>query len=194
MGNERTFGADPATYWREGERFGQRKDKMNVSSRTRECGRGPCVCSKQRLHVRRPRSLDAGLRRGPSQVVTRAVSPDMFVEESSSLSTFQDILLFVAAGAGLALGVAIPTFYNTSTDASEERGNNQPCFPCDGTGEMTCRFCLGKGVTTMTLGSGEVKEETCVNCSGKCKIVCTTCNGTGIQPRYLDRRVFADDD
>ncbi|QDZ20175.1 chloroplast protein SPA-like [Chloropicon primus] len=130
--------------------------------------------------------------RKESTVRTKAV--DMFVEEETTLNIFQTILLVFGGAAGIAAGIAVPTFYQTQSDASEERPNSQPCYPCDGTGETVCRFCNGTGETTMTLGSGETKVSTCVNCSGAGKIVCTTCNGTGIQPRYLDRRVFADDD
>jgi RecJ-like exonuclease len=119
---------------------------------------------------------------------------DIFVEESTDLTTFQNILLFLGGAGGIGLGVAVPYFYGETTTASEMRPNNTPCFVCDGTGVMPCRFCGGKGVTAMTLGSGEVVESTCVNCGGESSIVCTTCNGTGIQARYLDRREFADDD
>ncbi|GJP29239.1 hypothetical protein CLOM_g21247 [Closterium sp. NIES-68] len=44
------------------------------------------------------------------------------------------------------------------------------------------------------LGGGEREESECINCSGKGAITCTTCQGAGVQPRYLDRREFKDDD
>merc|ERR1711990_881236 len=125
---------------------------------------------------------------------TRTRVADIFVEENTGITTLQTVLLFMGGGAGLALGVAVPSFYTQASDASESRPNTQPCFVCEGTGVTVCRFCDGIGTTSMTMGSGEVKTTTCVNCSGESTIVCTTCNGTGIQPRYLDRRDFADDD
>ena len=124
--------------------------------------------------------------RRQSPVVARAV--DMFVEEETNLNIFQTILLVMGGAAGIAAGIAVPRFYQTQSDASEERPNTQPCFVCEGTGETMCRFCDGAGQTTMTLGSGETQTQECINCSGRASIVCTTCNGTGIQPRYLDRR------
>ena len=124
--------------------------------------------------------------RRQSPVVARAV--DMFVEEETTLNIFQTILLVMGGAAGIAAGIAVPRFYQTQSDASEERPNTQPCFVCEGTGETMCRFCDGAGQTTMTLGSGETQTQECINCSGRASIVCTTCNGTGIQPRYLDRR------
>eukprot|EP00850_Spirogloea_muscicola_P007002 SM000034S12756 [mRNA] locus=s34:507279:508227:- [translate_table: standard] len=70
----------------------------------------------------------------------------------------------------------------------ETRENDQPCFPCKGTGAQTCRFCLGKGSITVDLGDVEKETSTCVNCEGAGSITCTTCQGSGMQPRYLDRR------
>ena len=119
---------------------------------------------------------------------------DIFVEESTDLTTFQNALLFLGGAAGLALGVAVPNFYEETTRVSETRVNNTPCFVCDGTGAIPCRFCDDTGMTEMTLGSGEVERQRCVNCSGGANIICTTCNGSGIQSRFLERRDFADDD
>ena len=55
-------------------------------------------------------------------------------------------------------------------------------------------FCKGCGevqsFSTDNLGALEM----CPNCDGKGYVTCTTCNGTSIQPRYLDRREFQDDD
>ena len=142
-----------------------------------------------RRSVTSRRRVEGGQR---TSTLTRVA--DIFVEESTDLTTFQNILLFMGGAGGIALGVAVPYFYGETTTASELRPNNTPCFVCDGTGVMSCRFCGGTGSTSMTLGSGEVVESTCVNCGGESSIVCTTCNGTGIQARYLDRREFADDD
>lgn len=60
---------------------------------------------------------------------------------------------------------------------------------------QVCGFCKGSGqvesfATDSTLGTMEM----CLNCEGQGYTTCTTCNGTGIQPRYLDRREFQDDD
>ncbi|OAY73989.1 Protein disulfide-isomerase LQY1, chloroplastic, partial [Ananas comosus] len=93
--------------------------------------------------------------------------------------------------------------------AQAKRENTQPCFPCNGTGGAlkieleiyiafvfaeTCRLCTGKGSVTVVLGGGETEVSQCINCEGAGSLTCTTCQGTGIQPRYLDRREFKDDD
>ncbi|XP_073111495.1 protein SPA, chloroplastic isoform X1 [Elaeis guineensis] len=57
-----------------------------------------------------------------------------------------------------------------------------------------CRFCTGTGSVTVVLGGGETEVSRCINCEGAGTLTCTTCQGTGIQPRYLDRREFKDDD
>ncbi|CAK9203314.1 unnamed protein product [Sphagnum jensenii] len=107
----------------------------------------------------------------------------------------QDSLLAISVGvAGLALGIGIPIFYETQLKAAETRGNDQPCFPCRGTGSQTCRFCYGAGNITVELGAGEKEVSKCINCEGSGSLTCTTCQGTGIQPRYLDRREYKDDD
>jgi len=58
----------------------------------------------------------------------------------------------------------------------------------------TCRFCLGEGSINVELGGGEAEVSKCINCEGAGSLTCTTCQGTGIQPRYLDRREYKDDD
>ncbi|XP_028208236.1 protein disulfide-isomerase LQY1, chloroplastic-like isoform X2 [Glycine soja] len=75
-----------------------------------------------------------------------------------------------------------------------KRENTQPCFPCNGSGAQKCRFCLGNGNVTVELGGGEEEVSRCINCDGVGSLTCTTCQGSGIQPRYLDRREFKDDD
>ncbi|CAN1824443.1 Protein disulfide-isomerase LQY1, chloroplastic [Linum perenne] len=57
-----------------------------------------------------------------------------------------------------------------------------------------CRFCLGSGSVTVDLGGEEKEVSNCINCDGAGSLTCTTCQGSGIQPRYLDRREFKDDD
>lgn len=96
--------------------------------------------------------------------------------------------------AGIVVGIAVPVFYETQMKGAEGRENDQPCFPCAGSGFQTCRFCLGAGSISVELGGGEKEVSKCVNCEGAGSISCTTCQGTGVQPRYLDRREFKDDD
>eukprot|EP00243_Klebsormidium_subtile_P003711 TRINITY_DN17301_c0_g1_i1.p1 TRINITY_DN17301_c0_g1~~TRINITY_DN17301_c0_g1_i1.p1 ORF type:complete len:167 (+),score=14.17 TRINITY_DN17301_c0_g1_i1:249-749(+) len=99
-----------------------------------------------------------------------------------------------AAIAGLAAGIAIPVFYEIQVKGASSRENDQPCFPCKGTGSLLCRFCQGQGVIVVDLGMGSKEESQCINCEGNGSVTCTTCNGSGVQPRYLDRREFRDDD
>mmetsp|Transcript_16758 Transcript_16758/g.42921 ORF Transcript_16758/g.42921 Transcript_16758/m.42921 type:complete len:85 (+) Transcript_16758:107-361(+) len=82
----------------------------------------------------------------------------------------------------------------TQTDRSNERENDQACFVCAGTGSIDCRYCEGNGVVRVDLGNGTVEESTCIYCDGRGSITCTNCNGSGLQPRFLDRREFVDDD
>ncbi|KAG5381044.1 hypothetical protein IGI04_028886 [Brassica rapa subsp. trilocularis] len=57
-----------------------------------------------------------------------------------------------------------------------------------------CRLCVGSGNVTVELGGGEKEVSSCINCDGAGSLTCTTCQGSGVQPRYLDRREFKDDD
>mmetsp|Transcript_7894 Transcript_7894/g.22602 ORF Transcript_7894/g.22602 Transcript_7894/m.22602 type:complete len:166 (-) Transcript_7894:2149-2646(-) len=156
-------------------------------------GRGRGVASvKPVVGPQRP-VLRCGGRRAKRGGVTLTRAVDMFAEEETALNVFQTMLLFLGGAGGIAAGVAVPMFYQSASEASEKRPNSQVCFVCRGTAESMCRFCSGMGQTPMTLGSGETRMSICVNCSGAGKKVCTTCAGTGIQPRYLDRRVFAEE-
>ncbi|BBG94835.1 DnaJ/Hsp40 cysteine-rich domain superfamily protein, partial [Prunus dulcis] len=103
----------------------------------------------------------------------------------------------VAISVGLvsvAVGIGIPVFYETQIDSAAKRDNTQPCFPCSGTGAQKCRFCTGTGTVVVELGGDEKEVSNCINCDGVGSFTCTTCQGSGIQPRYLDRREFKDDD
>eukprot|EP00270_Netrium_digitus_P021392 TRINITY_DN913_c0_g1_i1.p1 TRINITY_DN913_c0_g1~~TRINITY_DN913_c0_g1_i1.p1 ORF type:complete len:174 (-),score=17.49 TRINITY_DN913_c0_g1_i1:282-803(-) len=123
------------------------------------------------------------VRERPRVVCPRAVDLD------------SDTLVAIGVGlAGVAVGIAIPVFYEIQVKGAEGRENDQPCFPCKGSGAQTCRFCLGTGNITVELGLGEKEVSKCINCEGGGSITCTTCQGSGIQPRYLDRREFKDDD
>ncbi|XP_076954887.1 protein disulfide-isomerase LQY1, chloroplastic-like [Bidens hawaiensis] len=107
----------------------------------------------------------------------------------------QNTVVAVAVGVvSVAVGIGIPIFYETQIDSAAKRENTQPCFPCNGTGAQSCRFCTGSGNVTVELGGGEKEVSKCINCDGAGALTCTTCQGSGIQPRYLDRREFKDDD
>ncbi|XP_078448313.1 dnaJ/Hsp40 cysteine-rich domain superfamily protein [Wolffia australiana] len=107
----------------------------------------------------------------------------------------QNTIIAISVGiASVAIGIGIPVFYESQIDSAAKRENTQPCFPCNGTGQQMCRFCNGTGLVTVALGGGETEVSRCINCDGVGTITCTTCQGTGIQPRYLDRREFKDDD
>ncbi|CAA0841184.1 Protein disulfide-isomerase LQY1- chloroplastic [Striga hermonthica] len=107
----------------------------------------------------------------------------------------QNTIVAITVGiASVALGIGIPVFYENQIDSAAKRDNTQPCFPCSGSGAQKCRFCLGTGNVTVELGGGEKEVSRCINCDGNGSLTCTTCQGSGIQPRYLDRREFKDDD
>ncbi|CAI9301896.1 unnamed protein product [Lactuca saligna] len=107
----------------------------------------------------------------------------------------QNTVVAVAVGVmSVAAGIGLPIFYESQIDNAAKRDNTQPCFPCSGTGSQSCRFCTGSGNVTVALGGGENEVSRCINCDGAGSLTCTTCQGSGIQPRYLDRREFKDDD
>merc|ERR1711977_113479 len=124
-------------------------------------------------------------------VVTRAT--DLFTEDPIG-SNLELIIVAVGTILGLGVGIGAPMFYTQKFKTADSTTNKQVCFSCSGSGSTDCRFCDGRGRTSMVLGSGEVEEQECINCSGKSYIACRRCNGTGIQPRFLDRREFVDDD
>ncbi|KAK6131283.1 hypothetical protein DH2020_034970 [Rehmannia glutinosa] len=91
----------------------------------------------------------------------------------------QNTIVAITVGVvSVAVGIGIPVFYETQIDSAVER----------------CRFCMGTGNVTVELGGDEKEVSRCINCDGNGSLTCTTCQGSGIQPRYLDRREFKDDD
>ncbi|KAK7280738.1 hypothetical protein RJT34_25805 [Clitoria ternatea] len=112
-----------------------------------------------------------------------------------ALELDQNTVIAISVGVvSVAVGIGIPVFYESQIDNAAKRENTQPCFPCNGSGAQKCRFCLGSGNVTVELGGGENEVSRCINCDGVGSLTCTTCQGSGIQPRYLDRREFKDDD
>ncbi|XP_065880494.1 protein SPA, chloroplastic [Euphorbia lathyris] len=107
----------------------------------------------------------------------------------------QNTIVAIAVGVvSVAIGIGVPVFYETQIDNAAKRDNTQPCFPCNGSGAQKCRFCTGTGSVTVELGADDKEVSRCINCDGAGSLTCTTCQGSGIQPRYLDRREFKDDD
>ncbi|XP_020094758.1 protein disulfide-isomerase LQY1, chloroplastic isoform X2 [Ananas comosus] len=126
---------------------------------------------------------------------SRRPTPPSSYPRVRALDLDQNTLVAISVGVvSVAVGIGIPVFYETQIDNAAKRENTQPCFPCNGTGAQTCRLCTGKGSVTVVLGGGETEVSQCINCEGAGSLTCTTCQGTGIQPRYLDRREFKDDD
>lgn len=107
----------------------------------------------------------------------------------------QNSIVAISVGlVSVAVGIGIPVFFETQIDNAAKRENTQPCFPCSGSGSQRCRFCMGTGSITVELGGDEKEVSRCINCDGVGSLTCTTCQGSGIQPRYLDRREYKDDD
>ncbi|KAM6544394.1 hypothetical protein CsatB_008841 [Cannabis sativa] len=126
-----------------------------------------------------------------------------------ALDLDQNTVVAISVGVvSVAVGIGVPIFYESQIDNAfliiaeiyetimlqAKRDNTQPCFPCSGSGAQKCRFCLGSGNVTVELGGDEKEVSRCINCDGAGSLTCTTCQGSGIQPRYLDRREFKDDD
>ncbi|KAK4390778.1 protein SPA, chloroplastic [Sesamum angolense] len=134
----------------------------------------------------------------------------------------QNTIVAITVGVvSVAVGIGIPVFYETQIDNASKRDNTQPCFPCNGSGARkyllfysvyaNCVLYLAalyKSIflvpvavftdimrqLTVELGGDEKEVSQCINCDGVGSLTCTTCQGSGIQPRYLDRREFKDDD
>eukprot|EP00250_Pteridium_aquilinum_P003897 c14163_g1_i1 orf=506-1030(-) len=150
----------------------------------------PSACTLRLASSFLPRT-PASLGLPARQCVSRHRSPTSI----RALEFDQDTIVAISVGlAGIALGIGVPVFYETQMKGAATRENDQPCFPCAGSGAQTCRFCLGAGNITVELGAGDKEVSKCVNCEGAGSMTCTTCQGSGIQPRYLDRREFKDDD
>ncbi|XP_062097810.1 protein SPA, chloroplastic [Humulus lupulus] len=112
-----------------------------------------------------------------------------------ALDLDQNTVVAISVGVvSVAVGIGVPIFYESQIDNAAKRENTQPCFPCSGSGAQKCRFCLGTGNVTVELGGDDKEVSRCINCDGAGSLTCTTCQGSGIQPRYLDRREFKDDD
>lgn len=119
----------------------------------------------------------------------RPASRQRFASSIRAIELDQDTVVAISVGlAGIAVGIGVPVFYETQMKSAATRENDQPCFPCAGSGAQICRFCLGAGNLTMELSGGEKEVSKCINCEGAGSMTCTTCQGSGIQPRYLDRR------
>eukprot|EP00897_Mesotaenium_endlicherianum_P003476 jgi/Mesen1/3156/ME000184S02219 len=160
-----------------------------VSSKCSLCSRpSAAVPSFQGLRKVSFSTSQSVARKAPATVVRRSVSPRALDLDSDN------VVAIGTAVAGILFGIGIPVFYETQVKGAESRENDQPCFPCKGSGAQSCRFCGGTGSITIELGGGEKEVSKCVNCEGAGSTTCTTCQGSGIQPRYLDRREFKDDD
>ncbi|KAJ4909260.1 hypothetical protein Rs2_03881 [Raphanus sativus] len=148
------------------------------------------VSSPPRLHspfIHRPVSFT------PSSSRLRSPAAASYPRIKAEVDTNTVVAISVGV-ASVALGIGIPVFYETQIDNAAKRENTQPCFPCNGTGAQKCRLCVGSGNVTVELGGGEKEVSNCINCDGAGSLTCTTCQGSGLQPRYLDRREFKDDD
>ncbi|KAF9618458.1 hypothetical protein IFM89_001181 [Coptis chinensis] len=131
----------------------------------------------------------------PSLKLTTLRRPPTSYPCIKALELDQNTVIAISVGvASVAVGIGIPVFYESQIDNASKRENTQPCFPCNGTGAQKCRFCVGSGNVTVELGGDEKEVSLCINCDGAGSLTCTTCQGSGIQPRYLDRREFKDDD
>ncbi|XP_006857244.3 protein SPA, chloroplastic [Amborella trichopoda] len=131
----------------------------------------------------------------PPKCTARIQRPPSSYPCINAIDLDQNTVVAISVGVvSIAVGIGIPVFYESQIDNAAKRENKQPCFPCDGTGAQRCRFCMGTGNVTVELSGGEKEVSRCINCEGVGSLTCTTCQGTGIQPRYLDRREFKDED
>ncbi|TXG52080.1 hypothetical protein EZV62_021249 [Acer yangbiense] len=131
---------------------------------------------------------------GSSYPCIRAIDLDQNTVPSLNFMFHFNIVAITVGVVSVAVGIGIPVFYESQIDNASKRDNTQPCFPCNGSGAQKCRFCLGSGNITLELGGDQKEVSKCINCDGNGSLTCTTCQGSGIQPRYLDRREFKDDD
>ncbi|XP_051139049.1 protein disulfide-isomerase LQY1, chloroplastic [Andrographis paniculata] len=147
------------------------------------------------LHLPIKLSSSSFSRKPPNRFQNHRRSRDCSYPLLRAVELDQSTIVAITVGVvSVAVGIGIPVFYETQIDNAAKRDNTQPCFPCEGSGTQKCRLCFGSGSVTAELGGGEKEVSRCINCDGAGSLVCTTCQGTGIQPRYLDRREFKDDD
>ncbi|KNA09077.1 hypothetical protein SOVF_156870 [Spinacia oleracea] len=148
----------------------------------------PFVCSSRKLSAFNSSSIL------PSKLPRNQRSPTSYpCIRAADLD--QNTIVAISVGVvSVAIGIGIPVFYETQINNAAKRENTQPCFPCNGSGAQKCRFCAGTGNVTVDLGGDEKEVSKCINCDALGSLTCTTCQGSGIQPRYLDRREFKDDD
>ncbi|KAK3423842.1 protein SPA, chloroplastic [Eucalyptus grandis] len=150
--------------------------------------------------LRTPFLHSSPLKRSPSLSAKpagahRRSSPPLSYPRIRAVDLDQNTVVAISVGlVSVAVGIGVPAFYESQIDNAAKRDNTQPCFPCDGSGAQRCRFCTGTGTVTVELGGDEKEVSRCINCDGAGSLTCTTCQGSGIQPRYLDRREFKDDD
>ncbi|KAL5129268.1 Protein disulfide-isomerase LQY1, chloroplastic [Glycine soja] len=121
-----------------------------------------------------------------------------------ALDLDQNTVVAISVGlVSVAVGIGIPVFYETQIDNAvksslccrlSETTRSPVSHAMDLALVKKCRFCLGSGNVTVELGGGEKEVSRCINCDAVGSLTCTTCQGSGIQPRYLDRREFKDDD
>eukprot|EP00741_Cyanophora_paradoxa_P007740 tig00001206_g7489.t1 len=97
----------------------------------------------------------------------------------------------IIAVGGVAASIGALAWIERMGARSSKRPNAQSCVVCKGSGKITCRNCVGTGKLPIEVDG---KFPSCPNCEGKGTLLCTNCSGNGIQPRYLDRREFVDDD
>ena len=129
------------------------------------------------------------VRRRPEAPAARGPEPARAIELDGETA-----VALLGGVLGAVVGIGAPIFYASTNQRADERPNEQPCFNCQGTGQVICRFCDGAGAVTIDLGMGNFEKTDCISCSNVGYINCATCAGKGIQPRYLDRRVFEDND
>jgi len=101
--------------------------------------------------------------------------PWLSVSESSGVSFSDNAINGFIGGTVGVVGTVAATLIKKS-----QVKDRLKCTYCDGTGQITCGVCLGRGTANVLNDKGEWVMTKCTNCEGTGTVVCINCQGSGM--------------